>query len=356
MIRQTFKRSGLLLSALLFFYSASFAQVDNFDFLRSVPQDAEKFLKSYMEPWTNAFGAGLNGGWYNTAKPHKPLGFDITTSFNVGVVPSSATSFNMANIGLSPSVSGTGQTPTIAGKNQEGPVMQYKSGNNVLATFNAPPGTGFRFLPVPTLQVGLGLPLGTEIKVRFIPRIRIKDDGDIGLWGVGLIHNLTQYLPGDKLLPFDVSLFAGYTKMDGNIALSILPDPTMSNYTSPYNISTTFDDQNLNIVSSGLNVSAIGSFNLPVITFYGGLGYSKTKTELGLAGYFPTPTLVGATPQYNNDGVKKETDFKGIDIQNFSGLRANIGFRIKLAALTIHADYTRAQYNVLSAGLGISVR
>jgi hypothetical protein len=45
-----------------------------------------------------------------------------------------------------------------------------------------------------------------------------------------------------------------------------------------------------------------------------------------------------------------------MDINNFSGLRANIGFRIKLAVVTIHADYTKAQYNVLTAGLGISFR
>jgi hypothetical protein len=43
-------------------------------------------------------------------------------------------------------------------------------------------------------------------------------------------------------------------------------------------------------------------------------------------------------------------------IENFSGLRANIGLRIKFAIITIHADYTRAQYNVYSTGLGISFR
>jgi hypothetical protein len=45
-----------------------------------------------------------------------------------------------------------------------------------------------------------------------------------------------------------------------------------------------------------------------------------------------------------------------MDIKNFSGMRANIGFRIKLAIVTIHADYTRAQYNVLTTGLGFSFR
>jgi hypothetical protein len=45
-----------------------------------------------------------------------------------------------------------------------------------------------------------------------------------------------------------------------------------------------------------------------------------------------------------------------MDINNFSGLRANLGFRLKLGPVTFHADYTRAQYNVVTTGLGISIR
>ena len=82
---------------------------------------------------------------------------------------------------------------------------------------------------------------------------------------------------------------------------------------------------------------------------------------MDFTGDFPLPVLV--TPvsgapfaQYNNTGVKKGSDFPNMDIKNFSGMRANIGFRIKLAVITIHADYTRAQYNVLTAGLGVSIR
>jgi hypothetical protein len=45
-----------------------------------------------------------------------------------------------------------------------------------------------------------------------------------------------------------------------------------------------------------------------------------------------------------------------INIKNLSGLRANLGLRVKLAVLTIHADYTRALYNVFSFGVGISFR
>jgi hypothetical protein len=165
-----------------------------------------------------------------------------------------------------------------------------------------------------------------------------------------------QYIPGNKLLPFDVSLFGGYTKLEGNVPLSILPESGITQSFSPV---VSFDGQKMNVQVSSMNVSAIASLNLPVVTFYGGLGYSKTKTALQLDGNFPTPVLV-ATPnphvEYNNSGVKTSKDFSDIAIENFSGLRANIGLRIKLAVITIHGDYTRAQYNVVSAGLGVSFR
>ena len=358
------KRLGALLSSILFISTISFSQVENIDFLKSAPVDGSKYLQAYVAPWANAFGAAMNGGWYNTAKPHKLLGFDLTTSFNVGFVPSSAETFDVTKIGLSNSITGTGQASTVAGPAKSGPAMTYKdNGSGVtLASFNAPAGTEWKYIPVPTAQIGLGLPFGTEIKARFIPKIKIKES-DISSWGLGIVHSIIQYFPGNKLLPFDVSLFAGYTKLKGNVPLKLMPDPTFpQNYTTPYNPITSFNDQKLNINITALIVSAIASVNLPVITFYGGIGYSKTKTAMEITGNFPTPVLVvptlPASPyvEYNNAGVKTGKAFPKMNIENFSGMRANIGFRIKLAVITIHADYTRAQYNVLSTGLGISFR
>lgn len=351
MNRQFKRRIGAGLCALFLTTGMSFAQMDNVDFLRSAPADASKFMQAYIAPWTNAFGAGLNSGWYNTAKPHKLLGFDLTTSVNVGVIPSSADKFDLSTIGLSSSVVASGLTPSISGPDEPGQHMSYIESGHEVASFNAPGGTAWKYIPVPTAQLGLGLPFGTEVKGRFIPKIDIQD-GNISLWGIGVMHNLTQYLPGDKLLPFDVSLFGGYTKLTGNLPVDVQPG-TPQNYTAPYNATTSFQDQNMNITVSALNVSAIASLNIPVLTIYGGLGYSKTITDLQLQGNFPTPKYVNGQAVYNNDGVKK---FDKIEMDNFSGVRANIGLRIKLAVITIHADYTRAQYNVFSTGLGISVR
>jgi hypothetical protein len=353
------QRLGLIMSVLFLISSLSFSQVDHVEFLRNIPADGVKFTQAYISPWANAFGAGLNGSWYNTAKPHKFGGFDITTSINVGIVPSSAETFELSSIGLSSSVTGTGTTSTIAGPATDGPLMSYKVNNVTLATFNAPQGLAWKYIPVPTLQVGIGLPLGTELKGRFIPKIESKG-GDISLWGVGIMHSITQYLPGSKLLPFDVSLFAGYTMLKGTVPLSLEPDPLVPQSYISINPSSAFSDQKLNVGVGALNISAIGSLNLHVLTIYGGLGYSKTRTAMDLSGNFPLPVLVTPTlpalpfAQYNDSGVKKGADFANMDIRNFSGIRANIGLRLKLAFITIHADYTRAQYNVVSAGLGIS--
>jgi hypothetical protein len=240
--------------------------------------------------------------------------------------------------------------------------MTYSQSGTELASFNTPPGTGWKYIPVPTLQVGIGLPLGTELKGRFLPRLPIKD-GDVMLWGVGLMHSITQYIPGNELLPLDVSLFGGYTSLNGNIPISLAPDPLVTWNYPTINTSTYFNDQSLSTTVQALNLSAIASVNLKVITFYGGLGYSKTQTKAELTGYYPLPVVVISGPglpvaEYNesSQSLVAGEDFPSISIKNFSGLRANVGFRLKLSVLTIHFDYTRSQYNVLSAGLGVSFR
>jgi len=343
---------------LFVFSSVSFSQFDNVDFLRSAPSDGVKFVKAYISPWTNAFGAGLNGGWYNTAKPHKLGGFDITTSFNVGVVPSSDETFEISSLGLSSSITGSGLTSTVAGdvNSQDMSLIDNASGVT-LANFKTPPGAGWRYIPAPTAQIGIGLPLGTELKVRFLPKINIKG-ADLSLWGVGLLHSIMQYIPGNKLLPLDVSLFAGYSKLTTNIPLDLQPEAGF-----PNNISSTvaLDNQNFAATVEALNISAIASISIPVLTVYGGLGYSKTKTMIELSGNFPTPELNVSDPlnpfaEYTDNGVLTGNDFPSMKIKNFSGVRANVGLRVKLAVFTIHADYTRSQYNVFSAGLGISFR
>jgi hypothetical protein len=359
------KRFGTLMISILITSSISFSQLKsiNGDFFKGGVDDGIIFLKSYITPFANSFGAGFNGGWYNTAKPHKLGGFDVTLSVNVGLIPSSARTVDLNKLGFTTlklvNTTGSSISPTIAGSNSVGPELHAMAGSVELARFTAPAGLNLTYMPVPIVQAGIGLPLGTEVKIRYFPKLNIKDY-QLGIWGVGLVHSLTQYLPGHDLMPFDVSLFGGYSKLTSSVPINVQPglgDPStyVISYAN-YNVSTSFVGQSISADVTAWNASLIGSVKLSVVTFYGGLGYSKTKTDIKFDGNFPTPvagTIADPRPVYNDGGVKKITP---ISIENFSGLRANIGFRLKLAILTIHADFTRSQYNVASVGLGMSFR
>jgi hypothetical protein len=326
---------------------------DAFDFLKIGVNDASKITEAYIAPWANAFGAGVNGSWYNTAKPHKLGGFDITLGFNVGIVPSSDNTYDVSKLGLE-NFTGTGMAPTASGPKEPRPVLTSKGISGVASiTVPTPPGSNWGYMPVPTLQAGIGLPLGTELKIRYIPKIPVGD-ADISSWGVGLLHSLMQYLPGDKVLPFDVSIFGAFTKLTGNVPINLDPGSPQF-YTSKYP-STAWDNQNFEMIAQAWNVSLIASLNLPVFTLYGGLGYSGTLSKINMTGNFPlpTPSLTEGMFIYEDAGVVK--DFPTIEVKNFSGLRANAGFRLKFSVVTWHIDYTWTQYSVVSTGLGISFR
>jgi hypothetical protein len=356
MIKIISKRLSALTICVILVSSVSFSQIDNFDFLRAGPVDGLAILQAYVTPWANAFGAGVNGSWYNTAKPHKFGGFDVTFGVNAGFVPSSANTFDVTKIGLT-TFTATGMAPTISGPDNDGPLFTGLTiGGIAPVTFRTPPGLNWGIMPVPTLQAGIGLPLGTELKVRYTPKIPIGE-GDFSSWGLGLLHSIMQYIPGEKVFPFDISLFGGYNKLQGNAGVDLQPDPNgVLNYSSAYPLP--FKGQMLSAVVEAWNVGAIGSVNLRVITFYGGLGYTGTSTTVNMTGNYPMPrinTAVSTTKYvYEDAGVLK--GFPALDIKNYSGLRANAGLRLKFAFFTIHGDYTWAQYSVVSAGLGISFR
>ena len=223
MVNSSARRQIVLLLSIFIYSSALFSQFDNTDFLRAGTRDGAKIAEAYFTPWANAFGAGVNGSWYNTAKPHKFGGFDLTFGVNVGFVPSSANTFDVTKIGLT-EFTGTGMAPTVAGPDRDGPLLTGPSAGGITPiSFTTPAGSNWGYMPVPTLTAGIGLPLGTEVRIRYIPKISVSG-GNISSWGVGLLHSIMQYIPGDKVLPFDISLFGGYTKLEGNVPLDMQPD------------------------------------------------------------------------------------------------------------------------------------
>jgi hypothetical protein len=359
-----FNRRAFILTLFLLWTGLIKAQLNDVGSMMAAGKaDAELLFESYLSPYINGFGAAMAGGWYNTAETHKPGGFDITFTLNAAMVPDKFTTFDLADADLhSLRLNNPDEniTPTIAGPNETGSQLNYNfTGYNIKA-FDMPQGLNWQYVPAPMLQAGVGLFKGTNILGRYLPEIK-AGGSNFGMWGIGGKHDIKQWIPGLKKLPvLQLSIMYGYTKLHANVGLSVDPDninagslPVDPEYTGSW------DNQDARFVAQSHTANLLVAAKLPVITFYGGAGIIYTKTNLSLLGDYPYVNIGTGTP-YVGPYVGAWADPIDMEIKNQDGgvtkPRFNIGFRLKMSIITIHFDYTRANYNVFTAGLGVSWR
>ena len=356
------KIAPLMLVIFLITGSVSKAQFDDFDFFNAGIEDGMELFIPYVTPWVNAFGTDLNGGWFNSAKPHKLGGFDITFTTSVTLIPEQDRSMDLSdlsfvNLTLS-DPGGNTIAPTVAGSTTPGPDLLYEDAVTgvEIASFASPQGSGVYYFPAPMIQAGVGLPYGTEIIGRFFPKTKIPStDARLGLWGIGVKHSVLQYFNTLDKLPMDVSVFGGYTKLSSSVGISVQPMDGGENLTD-YDL-TDFQDQSVEVTTQGYNISLLVSTTLPVINVYGSLGYSSSETDILIDGPIPIPFyrpgIDPLAPVVTDDDVHS---IPLMEIKNKSGFRTTIGARLQLAVITFHADYTYAKYSVFTGGIGVSFR
>lgn len=332
------KKNRLLVVLIMSMPFAVAAQDGLGDLFSGSVADAKYLVEGYASPLMKSVGYGLNQGWINTAKPHKIAGFDLTVSVNPVFTPTSDQVFNVDNSKLSTvylsrdmdgknldPATGKGNIPTILGADDKTTEFRDKTGTG---SFNGPQGVGLNFFPVPTANLGFGLPKGFDLKFRFIPTIKLgsgEDAGKIGLWGVGVMHDFKQWIPGIKALPFDLSAFVGYTKM-----------------TLDVNISEGGPNGKGSFSSSATTFQVIISKKLSVLTPYASVGMNLATTKLDIKG----------TYDFNGTQVK---DPFALSVAS-NGPRLTGGLRLKFGPIAFHGDYTLAKYKSASVGFGINVR
>lgn len=348
--------------ALILFFSASclptLAQIEQVGkLLAAGADDARLLIEPYIAPAVNAFGAAMGSGWYNTAETHKLGGFDITFTANVGVVPKKFETFTIDNDALSLlklANPADNQSPTIAGDKVNGPMLVYNLGDYSETAFECPPGLNTNYVPSAMIQAGVGLIKGTELMVRFLPNIKYKEN-EIGIWGLGGKHDIKQWIPGLKSMPvFQMSIMYGFTKLHTFIDVNITPE-NINAGGLPGSDASEWDNQMAKIVVRSQTANLLVSANLPVVCFYGGVGFVSSKTNLKLEGDYPTVVIDGSLP-----AVEVLQDPINMTIKNQDGSvtkpRLNAGIRFKLAVVTLHFDYSWSNYSVLSGGLGFTFR
>ncbi|MFK7951977.1 MAG: DUF6588 family protein [Ekhidna sp.] len=318
------------------------AQIDFGSFLEAGTADAEKLMEGYLEPVFLGLGYGINSGWYNTAKPHKLLGFDITPTVTFANVPDAGQFFTIdnseyTNLRVVPTIEGEliTQAPTLLGPNlpnERLPFLEYTADDGTSVRISAPTGLGmdevlpFNAMPSAMVQVGVGLVKGTELKLRIVPQ-QETDDFAFEMFGIGIMHDLKQWVPGFKQLPIDVSGFVGWNRMTAQFFLD--PDGA--------------PDQIAQFTTGGFTMQGLISKKIAFITLFSGIGIANTRTTFDLLG------------RYDTENAGTFTNPISFDYASTSP-RINVGFRMKLLILTIHADYAIQKYSTLTTGIGISIR
>ena len=288
--------------------------------------DAKAFLHQYLTPLGESLGASLNNGWYNTARPHRFGGFDATITLNILTIPDGKKSFNPNSI--ENFSSNDLSTPTILGKGN-GATIEYEGEQFTMPNQN----NGISFLPIPTLNVGVGLFKKTELNGRYIPTYKYNGGfigkGEISMWGLGFKHDILQWIPIiGNAIPFSLSLQAGYTQL--NTEINIL-------------------DQAVNIDVQAMNINLILSRNILMLTGFASVGYNSAITTFS-AGENLSNLYFFNIGDLNFD-LPVSMTFKS---QN--EIRANIGLRFTLAVVALQANYTFSEYPVATIGVGVSLR
>ncbi len=311
-----------------------FSQINIGDILQAGVDDANVLAKPYLNPWGQMLGRSLNAGWYNSAKVHKLLGFDITFTGAYTTSPSSDATFDIAKYEDKLQTYHVQSTntiaPTVAGEMAEAdrPVLRANGDPFGLTDFTMPNGSGLDYLLTPMVTVGVGLPKGIEVKGRFAPKLEIGDAGKFSLWGLGVQKDIKDYIPGLKHVPVvNLSVLAAYTDLSSTVSVA----------------TEMADNSTMSVGASAFTTRLLVGANLPLVAFYSGVGLNKSTSDFNVQGDY---TLIGG--ESIKDPIKVSYSNSSVDF--------NVGMRLRLGVIGIHADYTVGDYSSITAGLGINFR
>ncbi len=303
--------------------------------------DAERFANAYLDPVAEAGLISISNGWYNSGEA-KPLGgFEISI---VGNLTGFKNKDDKKEFVLDPAdyenldfVNNPGQARPVSTAlgDIENVVVVVEEGL-FREEFELPSGLAaedFNFIPTGYVQASVGLIKGLEVKARFLPKIEFDDDAKIGLFGAGIQYEFTKLLPADKLWPVGLSAVIGYTNLSGEY------DFTGAGVIDGSN-------QRLDASFKSWNISAVVSTKLPVINFYGGLGYITGNSDIDLLG-----TYEARGPFFTTTVVDPFT--VGTDA---SSVVANVGAKLKLGFFRLNADYNIAEFSTFTFGVNFGFR
>jgi hypothetical protein len=323
------------------------AQFD--DVFSAAQQDAEKFVHKFTQPLFKGLMYAANSGWANSAKPLQPYKFEFKINASGALIPGEYETFqfDQNDYNYLRIDSGSNILPTImGGESQSHLEVVLPDGNNEIKVYDfyAPDGLKnnlpLNLVPMPSFQLSMGFLLGSEVQVRYVPKVK-KDGAYTGLLGLGVKHSISQYFSKDD---------KNKKKKDDkkfNLAVQVIYQYITAGYEST-------GDKAVSIKMNNLSYQAIASLDYKLISIYSSVGHTGAHTNFDVLGTYEytyikkdnNGNIIGQEIIPIKDPLQTEYDA--------GGMKATIGLKLKLMFLSIFADYTFQEFPVANAGIGIN--
>ncbi len=290
------KKSLLLLTLLVFLVKPIFSQIED-----RFSQLTETNAIEYARPFATTLGTAMNSNGYYTADIPAMFTFSISFRGMYILIPESQKNFTPTFNELG--YQATKETATIYG--DRGAAYAGPNGYIVM-----PPGINQSGIPVAYPQIGASF-MGTRVILRYLPSISLGDNNDLSMFGIGVEHNISQYIP---LFPVDLAVQIMYNKFE------------ISGIMKLNNIA--------------FNAHASKTFGL--ITPYFGLQYENTSLDLSYS--------IKGDPQNGDPSLNSDRDVT-VSIDGDNNFRATVGAALKLAIVVLNADFSLSAQPVVSGGL-----
>jgi hypothetical protein len=256
--------------------------------------------EGYLTPLAEAFGADLNSGLYHSAAIATE-GFSVSIEIQmmaVLFVDEDKTFTATTEGGFTPEQTAT--APTAVGSG-EVVVVDGDAGS----AFAFPGGLDLSSFALAAPQARIGIQGGTEALLRWVPAYDIEDVGEIGLLGIGVRHNVSQYFVG---LPVEVA--AGV-------------------FWQSFSLGEDFID------ATAMSYGIQASKNFGLIEPYAGLAMDTFSMDV----------------TYDTE-VEGETEAVDLSFDTDSAFHITLGANLNLGFLTANAEYNIANQNGFAAGIG----
>lgn len=351
-------RKTILLSIVLFSLTQAKAQIVNNERLANkMAANLSIYIDAFTDPFAESYGLNMNTGWYNTAnaldKWHVSL--DLVTSGTL--YPDEDIKFDFYQLGMTNTEledPNDSDLPTVIGGAATNTFLYYPTDDNGNRYTDGPFGadvaaevemldgfeTPFNVVPNFIPQLRLGLPFGTELKFRGLPKITGEDFDYINI-GFGVQHNIGQWFI-DEDLELDWSFFGGFTSTEFNFVPELSSDIEA-------------EDENIQFISNTIILETFVSKQFGKLSVFGGAGYYSAENSTEMQGTYRFTYAQQGLPQLVLDDITFEvTDPVDID-KTESGFRGTLGLGFTpINWFTFSASYTQSLRSSLNANISFN--